>query len=300
MQSRSIVFAVLSLILSAGGGARAEEWPRFRGPTGQGVSTDPHPPLHWAENQNIAWATQVAPTGWSSPVVWGDHVFLTGTTEGGSSCHVVCVSRDTGKTLWDVEVFKQSPAHKEGRNSDATSTPVTDGKHVYAFFSSGKAAALDFDGKPFWKNEALHFYSQQGLGVSPILYKDLLVMPWDQSNEHDNLAPGWVKPWDKSYVLALDKETGKERYKAMRGSTRTNHATPLVIDVNGKPQLVSPAGDFIQAFDPENGRKLWEVRNPGETPVPAVVYGDGMIFTNSGFEGPDHPRHPPRHRRRAR
>ena len=268
------------------GVAIAEEWPRFRGPTGQGISEDRHPPTRWGGKQNLAWATDIPAAGWSSPIAWGDRIFMTGTTDGGSSCHVICVAHADGKILWDVEVFKQQPAHKEGRNSDATSTPVTDGKNVYAFFSSGKAAALDFAGKPVWKHDDFHFYSQQGLGVSPILYQDLLIMPWDHSSEHPPLEPGWIKPWDQSYVLALDKETGRIRYKAMRGMTRANHSTPLVIDVAGTPQLISPAGDFVQAFDPATGRKLWEVHSRGETPVPSVVYGDGLIFANSGFEDP--------------
>ncbi len=150
------------------------------------------------------------------------------------------------------------------------------------------------DGKPVWKHEDFHFYSQQGLGVSPILYKGpsdglgagLLIMPWDHSSEQAPKEPGWIKPWDQSYVLALDAATGKVRYKAMRGMTRASHATPMVIDVQGTPQLISPAGDFVQAFDPLTGQKLWEVRSKGETPVPSVVYGDGLIFTTSGFEDP--------------
>ena len=267
-------------------GLRAENWPRFRGPTGQGISLDASPPLHWSESENIVWKTDIAGEGWSSPIVWSDRIFLTATTDAGTSCHVICVSRDDGKVLWDVEAFKQTPTKKEDRNSYATSTPVTDGQHVFAFFSSGKAVAMDFDGKIAWKDEDLHFYSVQGLGVSPILYSDLLIMPWDHSSEEGPCEPGWIKPWDKSYVLALDKETGKVRYKAMRGMTRSSHATPLVIDVEGHPELISPAGDFVQAFDPDNGQKLWEVANKGETPVPSVVYGDGLIFTTSGFEDP--------------
>lgn len=281
-----LLFILLVSCIAMPAPAFAEQWPGFRGPTGQGICTDPHPPLHWGGTQNLLWQADIPGNGWSSPIVWNDRVFLTSTTDGGVSCHVICVSRDSGKILWDVEVFKQSPAHKENRNSDATSTPVTDGTRVYAFFSSGKAVALDMDGKPLWKDEDFHFYSQQGLGVSPILYKGLLIMPWDHSSEQAPKEPGWIKPWDQSYVLALDTETGNVRYKAMRGMTRASHATPMVIDVAGQQQLISPAGDFIQAFDPLTGQKLWEVHNKGETPVPSVVYGDGLVFTTSGFEDP--------------
>jgi outer membrane protein assembly factor BamB len=283
---RSLILAALACWFVTPQAARAEEWPGFRGPSGQGVSCEANPPLHWGGTLNLAWQTDIPGIGWSSPIIWGNRIFLTATTDGGASCHVICAALNTGKIFWDVEAFRQQPAHKEGRNSDATPTPVTDGKCVYAVFSSGKAVALDMDGKPVWKDEDFHFYSQQGLGVSPILYKGLVILPWDHSSEKAPLQPGWIKPWDQSYILALDAQTGQVRYKAMRGMTRASHSTPMVIDVEGRAQLISPAGDFVQAFDPLTGQKLWEVHNKGETPVPSVVYGDGLIFTTSGFEDP--------------
>lgn len=267
--------------------ATAENWPGFRGPTGQGISTEKNLPLAWNNSNNIAWKTRIPGTGWSSPVVWGEHVVVTTATDEGTACHVLCLDRDSGKILWDVEVFKQTPSRKETRNSYATPTPVTDGRRVYAFFGEGGAAALDFDGKVAWTYTKDSYYSQHGLGASPILYKDLLLMPWDPSiRGGDEPRIGWQIPWDKSYVLALDKNTGQVRYKAMRGMSRLGHMTPHIVEVDGRPQLISSAGDIIEGFDPDTGRRIWWVYAGGEGVVPSPVIGGGMVFSSSGFPTP--------------
>jgi outer membrane protein assembly factor BamB len=216
--------------------------------------------------------------------VWENHVFLTAASADGTACHVMAFNRRDGKVLWDVEVFKQTPDRKEGRNSYATPTPVTDGQRVYAFFGGGGAAAVDFSGKVVWTNTENKFYSQHGLGSSPILYKDLLLMPWDPSIKGGpDPKIGWQIPWDKSYVWALDKNTGRERYKAMRGMSRIAHMTPQIAQVEGKPQLVSAAGDVIGGFDPETGERIWWVYAGGEGVTPSPVIGDGVVYASSGF-----------------
>jgi outer membrane protein assembly factor BamB len=275
--------------------AAAEDWPRFRGPSGQGISAEKGLPLRWSATENVAWRTPIPGEGWSSPIVWGDRVFLTTALEKGAACHVLCVSREDGKVLWNVKVFDQVTSRKEGRNSYATPTPVTDGRRVYAVFGSGGIAALDFEGKVAWVNGGNRHYSRHGLGASPLLHGELLIMPYDGSNRVDvpgqypNNTPeerlGWQLPWDKSFVLGLDKETGKERWRAGRGMSRIAHVTPLVLEIDGKEQLVSPAGDVVQAFDPATGARLWTVRSPGEGVVPSPAAGAGLLFTASGFDG---------------
>lgn len=283
------IVVALTLLPSA---TRAEDWPRFRGPTGQGISTEPNPPMKWSATENVVWRTAIPGVGWSSPVVHGDRVFVTTATDEGGSCHVLCVDRAGGKLLWDVEVFKQPTVRKENKNSWATPTPVADGKAVYASFGGG-AAAVSFDGKVLWTNQEYPYYSRHGLGASPIVVDDLLVLPNDGSNpvppQQAGKPPpeeyiGWQKPWDKAFVVALDKDTGKTRWKRMRGlPTRISHVTPLLIEVDGERQLVSPAGDYVQALDPTTGEPLWWVRSEGETPVPSVIYGGGLLFTVSGW-----------------
>jgi outer membrane protein assembly factor BamB len=278
---------LIGLVLAATFSARAENWPRFRGPNGQGISSESNLPATWSATENIAWKTPIAAQGWSSPIVWGERIFLTGTTDRGVSCHVVCLSTSDGKVLWDKKVFEQQTTRKEGKNSYATPTPVTDGQSVYGVFGSGGIVALDFAGNILWTNTENKFYSRHGLGSSPIIYKDLLVIPWDWS-----IVPGpgieekvgWQIPWDKGFVLALDRKTGKEKWRTGRGSSRISHMTPIVASIGGKDQIISPAGDAIQGFDPESGALLWTVKSGGEGVVPSpVLAGADLLVTLSGF-----------------
>jgi outer membrane protein assembly factor BamB len=276
----------LLFILSTVTPALAENWPGFRGPTGQGVSGERGLPASWSATENVAWKAEVPGEGWSSPIVWADRVFVTAATEDGTSCRVICFARRDGKLLWNTEVFKQENERKQEKNSLATPTPVTDGRRVYAFFGGGGAAAVNFDGNVEWTNTNNKFYSQHGLGASPILYKDLLFMPWDHSIRPApgvDAKVGWQVKWDESYVWALDKNTGKERYKAMRKQSRIAHMTPQIAEVDGKPQLISAAGDVIDAFDPETGRLIWWVTTGGEGVTPSPVIGDGVVYSSSGF-----------------
>jgi outer membrane protein assembly factor BamB len=263
--------------------AKADNWPQFRGPGGQGDSPEKNLPLKWSATENVAWKAEIPGWGWSSPIVWGNRVFLTATSQDGVSCHVICVERKAGTILWDNEVFKQKPTRLQQKNSYATPTPVTDGTLVYAIFMEGGIAALNFDGKTAWTNLDYPFYNQHGMGASPIVYKDLLIIPYDTSATTGDPKLGWQKPWDQSFVLALDKTTGKQRWKTLRGQSRIGHCMPRITTLGGRTQLISGAGDVLEGLDPETGKLLWTVSNIGETVVPTPVFGDGMIFTESGF-----------------
>ena len=139
--------------------ARGEEWPRFRGPTGQGVSAEKSLPK-WSRSENILWTANIPGDGWSSPIVWDDRVFVTTATEDGQSCRILALSRVDGKTLWNVEVCRQKRMNKNGKNSYATPTPVTDGENVYAVFNDGSIAAVTVEGKPVWVDRDVRYYSQ--------------------------------------------------------------------------------------------------------------------------------------------
>lgn len=282
---RFVLAPMCCLVLLASSAARAENWPRFRGPTGQGVSTEKDVPIEWGAGKNVAWQTPIPGEGWSSPVVWGDRVFVTSATDGGATCHVICVDASSGKLLWDTPVMKQEPKRKEGMNSYATPTPATDGKRVYAVFGGGGMAAVNCDdGKLAWTNTDYPFYSQHGLGASPLVYENLLIMPFDGSSEGEDKQVGWKIPWEAARVVALDVETGKERWAAQRGLSRISHMTPIVADTGGTPQLISPAGDVVQGFDVKTGERIWSVYSQGEGVTPSPVVGDGLVFTSSGFE----------------
>lgn len=266
----------------------------FRGPTGQGTSSEKNLPLHWGAESNIAWKTAVPGEGWSSPIVWDNKIILTSATDQGTKCHVLCLDRKSGKVLWNKHVFDQVPLRKEGKNSYATPTPVTDGRRVYAVFGDGSVVGLTLDGGLVWTNREVQFYSRHGLGSSPIVHENLLIMPYDGSNRigtpgqwPNNTAEerlGWQIPWDKSFVAALDVKTGKRVWTGKRGMSRIAHSTPLVVEQGGQKQIISIAGDAIQGFNPKTGELIWTAYAQGEGLVPTPVVGDGLIFAASGFE----------------
>jgi outer membrane protein assembly factor BamB len=276
--------ACLVAFLSGSAHALAEDWPRFRGPTGQGISSEKGVPLSWSATDGVAWKAEVPGEGWSSPIVVAGRVYLTTATEAGVSCRVLAFDTPDGKLLWDTEVFRQVPGHKNPKNSHATPTPVGDGERVYAVFADGGIAAVDTAGKLVWTNRDFKHYSHHGLGASPLLFRDLLVMPFDGSSSGEDKELGWKKPWDQAVIAALDRATGKVRWRARRGLSRLAHVTPNVLEEDGKFQLVSAAGDVVQGFDPETGDLVWTVKSQGEGVVPSIVVGDGLVFTSSGFE----------------
>jgi outer membrane protein assembly factor BamB len=286
--------AALSPTLTLAPFASAENWPRFRGPTGQGLSSEKDLPLRWSSTSNVVWKTGIPGVGWSSPIVWGSRVFVTTATENGTKCRVLCLEARTGQLLWDKQVFEQIPRRKESKNSYATPTPCTDGQRVYAVFGDGSIAALTFDGSLVWTNREVPHYSRHGLGASPVLHDGRLIMPYDGSNPvsavgswPNNSAEerlGWQTPWDKAQVVAFDAKTGKRVWTGKRGSSRIAHVSPNVLTQDGHSFIISCAGDAIQAFDPKTGERLWTVYSQGEGVTPSPAFGDGLIFTSSGFE----------------
>jgi outer membrane protein assembly factor BamB len=277
------LIALLLLSFAACDSAHAENWIRFRGPNGQGISSEVDLPVTWSATDNVAWKTSIPGSGWSSPIVYDDRVFLTTATDEGASCRVLCVSRTSGSIVWNTEVHRQSPGAKRQQNSYATPTPVTDGKQVYAVFSDGTVVAVDFSGKLVWKSSEVKFHSLHGLGASPVLVDDQLVMAFDGSSAEDQQV-GWKVPWENAVVLSLDAATGKVRWKGKRGTSRVGHVTPIL--VQDDTQLVSAGGDRVQGFDTSTGKRIWSIYSQGEGVTPSPVVGDGMIFTSSGFEEP--------------
>jgi outer membrane protein assembly factor BamB len=288
-----IAFTTLLLVASLAS-AFAENWPSFRGPTRQGLSMERELPLSWSAESNIVWKTEIPGQGWSSPVVWGDRVIVTTATDEGTKCRVICVDRKSGKIAWNKEVFEQVPRRKESKNSYATPTAATDGQHVFVVFGDGSMAALTMGGEIAWTNRDVKFYSRHGLGASPLVYSNLVIMPFDGSNPisaagvypkvSDEEKLGWQIPWDKSFIAALDTKTGKRVWTATRGMSRIAHVSPILVDDGEKDILVSGAGDRVQGFNPLTGAQLWSAYAQGEGVTPSPVFGDGRLFASSGFE----------------
>ena len=261
----------------------AENWPCFRGPTRQGISHEEGVPLKWSATSNIIWKTPIPGEGWSSPIVFDDHIYVTTATDGGVSFRLLSLDRRTGAVLWNKEVFQQKAGHKQQFNSYASSTPAMDGRTIYTVACDGGIAAMSMDGIVAWTNRDHEHFSEHGLAISPILYKDLVIVAFDGSSSGPDTKLGWQKPWDKAVIIALDKNTGKVRWEGKRGLSCIAHVTPQILTENGKDQLVSSAGNVIQGFELTTGRRIWTVSSPGEGVVPSVVIGEGLIFTTSGF-----------------
>ncbi len=278
---RFVLSLTIGLTLSPS--LRGGDWTRFRGPNGQGISSETNLPVTWSAEKNIAWKTSIPGKGWSSPIVHGDRLFLTSATEEGVSCRVICVNRVDGSVLWNKEVHRQKQGPMRKQNSYATPTPVTDGKNVYAVFYDGTAVAVDFSGKLIWKNSDVRFFSLHGLGASPVLVNGQLIMPFDGSSR-DEQKVGWKIPWQKALVVSFDTKDGSIRWKGQRGDSRVGHVTPILVS-NGT-QLVSAGGDRVQGHNPKNGKRIWSIYSQGEGVTPSPVVGDGLIYTSSGFEEP--------------
>ena len=261
----------------------AENWPCFRGPSRQGISQEKDVPLHWNLTKNVAWKTPIPGQGHSSPIVYDKRVYVTTAVDKGVSLHLLCIDAETGKVYWDKEVTKQKAGHKHERNSYATPTPLTDGERIYVLAPDGTLLALSMDGQELWRHQELEYFSEHGLAVSPILQDGLLIVPFDGSSDGPDKKLGWQKPWDKGLVLAVDARTGQVKWRGRRGLSRIAHVVPQTVTVDGKIQVVSGAGDVLQGFDLQTGKRLWTVRSDAEGVVPSIVAGDGMIFATTGF-----------------
>ncbi|MCB1020290.1 MAG: PQQ-binding-like beta-propeller repeat protein [Acidobacteria bacterium] len=249
-------------------------WPEFRGPSGQGLAPVGELPLEWDETRNVAWKTEIPGRGWSSPVILdGRTIWLTTATEDGKSLRAVAVDFASGRVEKDIEVFRddQLPSsHK--KNSQASPTPILEPNRIYLHFGVRGTAALDATGKVLWKNEEHVFNPVHGAGGSPALWQDLLIFTCDGG--------------DKQYVAAVDKNTGKTRWTTSRGKSRMSFATPLMIEVGGKPQVICPGGDLAAAYDPATGEEIWRVTYDGFSVVPRPVYAHGLVFIVTGFYTP--------------
>ncbi len=251
--------------------AAGEDWPQFRGPDGQGHSSESGLPTVWSENQNIAWKTPITGLGWSSPVVGGKLVWLTSASEETGSLRAIAIDRQSGAIVRDVEVFRKADLERiSQKNSHASPTPVLEGDRVYVHFGAHGTACLADGGKILWKT-VLQYDHRHGPAGSPVLWNDLLIVACDGA--------------DHQYVVALDKATGEVRWKQNRPG-ETAYSTPLVIRSGATEQLVSVGGGVVVAYKPQSGAEIWRCRFDGQSTVPRPVYGDGLLYICTGYWTP--------------
>jgi len=259
----------------------AEDWPEFRGPTGQGISTAKNVPLHWSATSNVVWKTAIPGEGWSSPVIVGGKIYLTTavTESAKTSLRALCVTAGNGRVEWDVEVFQPDAAATEEmhkKNSLASPTPIVRDGRVYVHFGHMGTAALDLSGKILWRQTALKYSPMHGNGGSPALVGDLLVFSCDGKSD--------------PFVAALDVKTGNVRWKTPRVTTAKNQfsfCTPLAIEVDGATQIIIPASGFVAAYNPKTGSEIWRARFPeGFSLITRPVFAHGLLYFSSSYIKP--------------
>jgi outer membrane protein assembly factor BamB len=260
-----------------------DNWPEFLGPTQDNHSPTAAIPAQWSETQNVTWKTAIPGQGWSSPVIFDNQIWLTTATEDGLSRRALCIDKTTGKILHDIEVFRiPEPAHKNSFNSYASPTSVIEKGRVYVCFGADGSACLDTaTGRILWKNTDLKVNHMEGAGSSPILYKDLYILNCDGT--------------DVQYMAALDKNTGQIAWKSPRNTVfgfrfapmRKAYSTPLMIQVDGKDQLIAVSAYRLAGYDPDTGKEIWFCHLPGFSNTSRPVFGQGLLFVPTGYERSD-------------
>ncbi len=287
------------------------DWPYWRGPAADGMAVG-DAPLNWSDTQNIKWKIDVPGRGSSSPVLWGDRIFLTTAIPTGSPAQsgapaappargrmgfggpppvendfvVLCIDKKTGNELWRRTAKTATPheSHHGQYGSFASNSPVTDGKRVYAFFGSRGVYCYDMDGKLVWQkdfNVKMRMRMAFGEGMAPVLSGDRLILVFDHEGD-----PG-ANPPASSFMVVLDKNSGKEIWRADRDE-KTNWSAPLVVDYKGKKQIVVSATKRVRSYDFETGKEIWQCGGLGENPIPHPVRQNDLIFAMTGYtRGPN-------------
>mgnify|MGYP002629754654 CR=1 FL=1 len=270
-----------------------QNWAQWRGPHMTGVSSTATPPTEWSESKNVKWKVEIPGRGSASPVVWGDRLFLLTAVPAGGPAEaqheprgglpqrgvhqykVLAINRHTGKTIWERVAREEEPheaAHQDN-GTWASSSAITDGTSVFAYFESRGLYAYDMGGTLLWQSDFgdKRMRNQFGEGSTPVLHGNHLVVVWDHIT-------------GPSFIVALDKRTGKELWRSSRDEMDT-WATPLVVEHAGRAQVVVNAMNRVRSYDLETGKIVWE--GPGTTMnvIPSPVFGHGMVFIMSGFRG---------------
>ena len=262
-------------------------WPQWRGPLGTGVSASAKPPTEWSESKNVRWKVEIPGRGSSTPVLWGDRVYVLtaapvgvelsashATARGPMRYMVMALDRKTGKTVWERTAREEAP--HEGTHQQfgtyASSSAVTDGDVIIASFESRGIYAYDMNGKQLWSVDLgdKKMRNEFGEGSTPALYKERVFVVWDHQGE--------------SFIAALDRKTGKEVWRKNRQEI-DSWATPLVVEHAGKAQVVTGAQNRVRSYDAETGEMVWEAAGLTPNPIPSPVAGDGMVYLMSGYRG---------------
>ncbi len=299
--SISSTLCSLGCLLFVAGSANADNWGHWRGPTGNGVAENASPPTEWSDTKNIQWKVEIPGRGSGSPVIWNEQVFVvTAVSEKSSATtppqsrpggrrgrggrrgsppsktvfKILCLDRNSGKKIWEQTATEATPHQGvHSTNNFASASPCTDGEHVYAFFGSRGLYCYTMDGKLVWKRDDFGQMNTRmgfGEGSSPTIAGDKIIVPWDHEGP--------------SALYALDKKTGKTIWKTDRDEP-TNWSSPLIVDHNGKKQIVMNGQTCARCYDLETGKELWRCAGQTQRPCSSAVAADGIVYVGSGHRG---------------
>ncbi len=294
------VFTIAAILFLSSCRTDESSWPQWRGPEGDGVSSETGLPTEWGEDKNILWKAPIEGLGHSSPIIWGDRIFLTTAIEGevvpGAKApihyeagqeffhpdsvgadrkhtfKVLSLDAKTGKLLWEQIAYEGTVYdNRHRRGSYASMTPTTDGRLVYAYMGSQGVYAYDFDGKQVWKADLGGIASfGVGLGSSPLLYQNLLILQCDEDTG------------EKSFIVALDKNTGKEVWREKR-AIQASWSTPKLVETDNRTELVTSGNELIISYDPKSGKELWRSEGVKSNAIATPLTGHGLVFVSAGF-----------------
>jgi len=300
MRARRLPLFSLLLLTAHTAAAAPPHWAQWRGPDGQGIAGDPGVPLEWSPTKNVLWKTAIPGRGYSSPVVWGDRIFLTTAIEGDvvpgakgvkhvmegqefahpdgvgadrqHTFKVVALDATSGRILWEKTAWEGTPYDtRHRRGSFAAPTPVSDGTLVYAYFGAEGLYTYDFQGnlKWSWKTGGIASFGV-GVGTSPVLYQGILIVQCDEDNG------------EKSFIVGLERKTGKEVWRTPR-NVEVSWATPILVKSGGRDELVTAGSQAIIGYEPKSGRELWRMKGLASNAVPSPVAGDGIVVVSAGY-----------------
>lgn len=256
-------------------GEGARYWPRWRGPSGQGLVADAPYTDTWSATSHVHWKVAVPGRGNSSPVVWGDQVFLTTSRDSGRRLSMLAFSRADGRLLWETFIPQDGVEWVHAKNGYASATPVTDGERVYASFGRHGLVAFDMSGRIVWHRRFGVIDNYHGPAGSPILYKDRIFLYQDQNQTAGQTA----------FVAAFDRATGRTIWQTPRTET-VGWGTPVIVTTGTRDELIVSGQRRVAAYDPDTGRELWTVRGNTFEVIPTPVVGHGLVFASSGRAGP--------------
>jgi hypothetical protein len=252
-------------------GEGARYWSRWRGPSGQGLAAGAEYPDKWSASENVLWKTPVPGRGHSSPIVWGDKIFLPTASADGNRLSLLAYRRSDGTRLWEAAAPDGASEAVYPKNSHASATPATDGNLVYVSLGSRGVMAFDMNGKLVWRQDFGPIANYHGTAGSPLLYKDKLILYHDQNSN--------------SFITALDTRTGRRLWQTRRNAT-VGWGTPVAINNGSRDEIVVNGQGSVIGYSPDDGRELWSCSGTTYEVIPTPVAGNGLIFASSGRAGP--------------